>query len=287
MVRRARFADDMWYPSSPERLRRDIETYIEGYIAAGGHASPALGLISPHAGYVYSGPVAGKGYAAVEVTPTVIVLAPPHRHAGAAVSVWSGGAWETPLGEVPVDEDLRAIILERCDAAALDDLAHSDEHSLELQLPFLQVKREDVRIVPVAVATRDVRTLRSLGAACAEAARAAAGGRALIVASSDMNHFESEAVAKRKDGLALERARELDAEGLLEVVEREDISMCGVAPSAAMLFAAKELGAREAEIVAYGTSADAIKKTARNDEERREAERKVVGYAAVAVRPPG
>ncbi|MHC5057058.1 MAG: AmmeMemoRadiSam system protein B, partial [Planctomycetota bacterium] len=98
---------------------------------------------------------------------------------------------------------------------------------------------------------------------------------ALIVASSDMNHFESEAVAKRKDGLALERARELDAAGMLEVVEREDVSMCGAAPAAAMLFAAKELGAREAEVVAYGTSADATGDTTR-----------VVGYAAVVVREP-
>jgi len=271
MLRRARFADDMWYPSSPERLRGDVE----GYIAGGGGAAPALGLISPHAGYFYSGPVAGKGYAAVEVTPTVIVLAPPHRRAGAAVSVWSGGPWRTPLGEVGIDKELRAVVLDRCDAAALDDTAHSDEHSLELQLPFLQVRRADVRIVPVAVATRDVTVLKSLGDACAEAARSAPGGSALIVASSDMNHFESESVTKRKDGLALERACELDPEGMLEVVERESISMCGAAPAAAMLYAARELGASEAEVVAHGSSADASGDTTR-----------VVGYAAVVVRPP-
>ena len=271
MVRRARFAGD-WYPGSAETLRREVE----GYIGAGGEPAPALGLVAPHAGYVYSGAVAGKGYAAVEVTPSVIVLAPPHRRAGAAVSVWSGGAWRTPLGEVPIDERLRDVVLERCDAAELDDAAHIDEHSLELQLPFLQVRRADVRIVPVAVAAHDPRALASLGAACAEAARAAPGGSALIVASSDMNHFESEAVAKRKDGLALERARELDAEGMLEVVRREGLSMCGVAPAAAMLFAAKELGGREAEVIAYGTSADVTGDTAR-----------VVGYAAVVARPAG
>jgi hypothetical protein len=272
MVRSAHFADDMWYPSSAERLRRDVE----GYIAAGGDAAPALGLVSPHAGYVYSGPIAGVGYAAVEVTPTVIVLAPPHRRAGGAVSVWSGGAWQTPLGEVGIDEEVRKIVLDLCGEAALDDTAHSGEHSLELQLPFLQVKRADVRIVPVAVATRDVRILASLGHACAEAARSAPGGSALIVASSDMNHFESEAVTKQKDDLALERARELDARGMIEVVEREGITMCGVAPAAAMLFAAKELGGREAEVVAYGSSADATGDTTR-----------VVGYAAVVVRPGG
>jgi hypothetical protein len=269
MVRPARFAGD-WYSGSAETLRREVE----GYIAAGGEAAPALGLVAPHAGYVYSGPIAGKGYATVEMTPTVIVLAPPHRQAGAAVSVWSGGAWQTPLGEIPIDEGLRDIVLERCGAAEFDDTAHIDEHSLELQLPFLQVRRADVKIVPVAVATRDAGTLASLGAACAAAAREAEGGSALIVASSDMNHFESEAVSKRKDGLALERARELDAEGMLAVVEREGVSMCGVAPAAAMLFAAKELGGSEAEVVAYGTSADVTGDTDR-----------VVGYAAVVVRP--
>lgn len=268
MTRRARFAGS-WYEGDPDRLRRQVEAFI----AAGGPAAPALGLIAPHAGYRYSGPVAGKGYAAVDVTPTVIVLAPAHRYAGVHVSVWDGGAWETPLGEVAIDEELRAIVLDRCGAAEPDNVAHSDEHSLELQLPFLQVRRADVRIVPVVVATNGIDALRSLGLACAAAARAAPGGSALIVASSDMTHYEPARVAKVKDELALARAREVDPEGLLDVVRREGISMCGAAPAAAMLFAARELGGRKAETVAYGTSGDVKEMT------------EVVGYAAVAVRP--
>ena len=110
MVRRARFADGMWYPSDAAELRRKVE----GYVQAGGPAGPALGVMAPHAGYTYSGAVAGKAYAAVEVTPSVIVLAPAHRYARVRVSVWDGGAWETPLGEVEIDEELRSSILERC-----------------------------------------------------------------------------------------------------------------------------------------------------------------------------
>jgi AmmeMemoRadiSam system protein B len=249
---------------------------VEGYLSAGGPAAPAVGLVSPHAGYLYSGAVAGKGYAAVEVTPSVIVLAPAHRYAGAAVSVWDGGAWQTPLGEVEIDEELLRAVREGCRAASADDAAHADEHSLELQLPFLQVRRPGVRIVPIVVATREAGILRSLGEACAKAVSAlgADGGGALIVASSDMTHFESAAAAKEKDERALARVAEVDPEGLLEVVSRERISMCGAAPAAAMLFAARELGARRAETVEYATSGDVTGDST-----------SVVGYAAVAVRP--
>ncbi len=276
MTRRARFAGS-WYPGNAEELRRTVE----GYIAAGGPAAPAVGLVSPHAGYVYSGGVAGKGYAAVEVTPSVIVLAPAHGYAGSAVSVWDGGAWQTPLGEVEIDEELLRAVREGCEAASADGAAHAEEHSLELQLPFLQVRRPEVKVVPIVVATRDAGTLRSLGEACANAVRARAGKAAggdgegvLIVASSDMTHYEPAAVAKKKDEMALARIGEVDPEGLLDVVSRERISMCGVAPAAAMLFAARELGAGRAETVEYATSGDVTGDTD-----------SVVGYAAVAVRP--
>jgi len=273
MIRRAQFAGS-WYPGRAEALRREVERFI----SAGGKASAALGLLAPHAGYVYSGSVAGRGYAAVDVPRSVIVIAPAHRHARHAVSVWTGGPWQTPLGEVPIDEELRRAILEGCACASGDDLAHQDEHSLELQLPFLQVRRPDVAIVPIVVATRDPATLRELGVACARAARERKGisGGApdvLVVASSDMTHYESAGAAKRKDELALAKVLALDPDGLLDTVERNGISMCGASPAAAMLHAAKELGAGRAEVVAYGTSGDVT-----GDESE------VVGYAAVAIR---
>jgi AmmeMemoRadiSam system protein B len=268
MTRRARFAGS-WYPGSAEELRRTVE----GYIAAGGPAAPAVGLVAPHAGYVYSGGVAGKGYAAAEVTPSVIVLAPAHRYAGSAVSVWDGGAWQTPLGEVEIDDELLGEVRDGCEAAESDAAAHAEEHSLELQLPFLQVRRPDVRIAPIVVATREAGILRSLGEACATAIKAR-GADVLMVASSDMTHYESAAAAKEKDEKALARIAEVDPEGLLEVVGRERISMCGASPAAAMLFAARELGARRAETVEYATSGDVTGDTD-----------SVVAYAAVAVRP--
>ncbi len=274
MVRRAAFAGS-WYPGKPGELRRAVE----GYLAAGGPRSPALGLIAPHAGYVYSGAVAGAGYAAVEVTPTVVGPAPPHRRAGGPVAGWEGGPWRTPLGEVEVDDELARALVDGCADAAFDNVPHVDEHSLELQLPFLQVSRADVRIVPVAVATREAGTLARLGSALARAiaARRAEDGKdahgILVVASSDMTHYEPADVARQKDDLALARVREIDPDGLLEVVDREGITMCGVAPAAAMLYAARELGAARAARVRYATSGDGTGEAS-----------SVVGYAAVAVR---
>lgn len=246
---------------------------------AGGTPGPAIGLVSPHAGYVYSGRVAGAGYAAVEVPPTAVVLSPSHTGAGAPLALWPEGAWSTPLGEVPVDEELAGALLAAGTDLQADTLAHGREHSLELQLPFLQVRRPDVRIVPICIGTHDIGSLERLGAALAEVAssRGATGaGEArdvLIVASSDMTHYEPADQARAKDRLAIERMEALDPEGLFETVTRHRISMCGVAPATAMLFAARRLGASRGELVAYGDSGEVTGDSS-----------EVVGYAAVAVR---
>ncbi len=268
MKRPARFAGS-WYPGTEDALR----SAVEGYIARGGKASPAIGLMAPHAGYVYSGGIAGLGFAAVEVTASVVVLSPKHTHAGAAISVWDGDAWQTPLGEVAIDEKLREAILSRSEEAEADHDAHLGEHALELELPFLQVRRPDVRIVPIAVGYVGVDSLRALGEACAESVKEATeGGRALIVASSDMTHHEPADAAKKHDDRALERFVALDPEGLYDVVRGEGISMCGVGPVTAMLFASVALGATRAEVIAYATSGEV---TGDHDS--------VVGYAAAVV----
>ena len=278
ITRRPGFAGP-WYPGGAESLRRAVE----GYISAGGSASPALGLVSPHAGYKYSGAVAGKGYAAVEVPATVVVLGPAHRYASTSVAVWDGGSWQTPLGEIEIDTELRQALLDAlrdtCPEAEGDSASHVEEHSLELQIPFLQVRRPpdvkpELRIVPVVVATHEPRVLRSLGEGIAKAFKTRGEDPdALIVASSDMTHYETAASAEEKDSLALERVEALDPEGLLEVVMKRPISMCGVAPVAAMLYAAKVLGASRAERAAYATSGDVTGDMS-----------EVVGYAAVTVR---
>jgi AmmeMemoRadiSam system protein B len=267
VLRRARFAGS-WYPGHADALRQKVSGYVSGCV----EASDAWALISPHAGMEYSGPIAGKGFASVNVPQSVVVLAPAHHWGVPPIAVWDGDAWETPLGSVLIDTDLRAAIMAGCPSAEGNADGHLAEHSIELQLPFLQLRRPDVKIVPVLVATADADTLKELGRACAEAIRSS-DEWPLIVASSDMTHYESAESARKKDDRALARVKGLDPDGLLEVVRNERISMCGVAPVAAMLFAVMALGSARAEIVAYGTSGDVTG-------DRSE----VVAYAAVAVR---
>ena len=267
--RRAEFADGQWYDSDPERLARRLDEFI----GEAGAASKAIGLMAPHAGYRYSGAIAGKGYAAVDVPGTAIVLAPAHRTPVRTAAIWSGGAWETPLGAVPIDDEARTRVAEAFGDAELSTSAHDREHSLELQLPFLQARNAGVKIVPILVGTHDPATLEALGKACAAAIAASTHDRPLIVASSDMTHFKSAEVARQKDDMALKRLLAIDPDGLLEVVSRNDISMCGVAPVAAMLYAAKEIGHARADLIAYGSSGDV---TGDNTS--------VVAYAAATVR---
>jgi AmmeMemoRadiSam system protein B len=270
MTRRPRFAGS-WYPGEPGELRKTVE----GYVSAGGPASPAVGLISPHAGYLYSGAVAGKGFAAVGVPPSVAVLWLPFERGGSGIEIWDGDAMATPLGEVEVDGELRDKLVARCPEAVTGSVAHEKDHanSLELQLPFLQVLRPEVRIVSVAVWSYRVDALRSLGDGLAAAFReCGVDDEALIVASTDMTHYVPADLARAGDDRVIERLEAMDPEGLLETAAAEE-SMCAAPAVAAMLFAAKALGATRAERIAYATSGDAT-----GDKSS------VVGYAAAAVR---
>lgn len=252
-----------FYPAEPARLTADLARYL----AADEPSRPALGLLAPHAGYVYSGAIAGAVYARVQVPARAIVLCPNHTGFGRPVSLWPDGAWSTPLGEVPVDEALVSA-LAASPMVELDRAAHRYEHALEVQLPFLQMRRADVAIAPLCLGPLDLEDCRALGEVVAAAAR----GGALIVASSDMSHYVPAAEAARRDAHALDRLLALDAEGLYATVRREGISMCGVVPATVMLFAASALGATEARLVRYGSSGET-----NGDLER------VVGYAGVTV----
>jgi MEMO1 family protein len=252
-----------FYPAEPARLTADLARYL----AVDEPSRPALGVLAPHAGYVYSGAIAGAVYARVQIPARVIVLCPNHTGFGRPVSLWPDGAWRTPLGEVPVDEALVSA-LASSPMVDLDRAAHRYEHALEVQLPFLQARRPDVTIAPLCLGPLDLEDCRALGEVVAEAAR----GGALIVASSDMSHYVPAAEAARRDAHALDRLLALDAEGLYATVRREGISMCGVVPATVMLFAASALGATEARLVRYGSSGET-----NGDLER------VVGYAGVTV----
>lgn len=235
-----------FYAGTEKGLLAELDRCIPKDVEAG----KAIGIVAPHAGYVYSGGCAGSVYARVVVPDRVVVLSPNHSGRGAEVSVWAEGEWTTPLGRVPVDEEMASAVIEKCPSAVADREAHLKEHSLEVQVPFIQKLNGGARILPVTIGTHDAGTLKSLGTALAGAIKGS-GDDVLIVASNDMTHFESAESARRQDEKALERVRAMDPEGLLSTVRRERISMCGAAPVAAMLWAAKELGAGECELVEY------------------------------------
>ena len=257
-----------FYPAEPEVLR----SAIKGFTEPAQERTKAIGVIVPHAGYVYSGHVAGAVYSRIELPSHNIVLCPNHTGFGAPLSIIQSGAWLTPLGEIPIDEELSAALMD-ADRDLQDDVeAHRFEHATEVQLPFLQhIGDSKTQFVPITIGTGSLQQLQALGRAIAQVIQNA-GRNTLIIASSDMNHYESEAVTRVKDRKALDQILAMSPEGLYEVVQREKISMCGYGPAVSMLTASKLLGATKAELVRYATSG-----TVSMDFDH------VVGYAGIVV----
>ena len=239
-----------FYPADPKALRADVENYLD----PSGPKSSALGCVVPHAGYVYSGHVAGAVFSKIEIPSRVILMCPNHTGRGAPLAINIHGSWDTPLGKVGVDSELASHLQQRFPLLTGDTEAHRSEHSAEVELPFLQVLRPHVKFVPIAIGTSDFEILEGLGHAIADVITDA--GDVLIIASSDMNHYENDAITRIKDHKAIEKIAALDIPGLQHVVRHENISMCGYGPTVAMLTAAKQLGARSAELVKYATSGD-------------------------------
>ena len=257
-----------FYPRRPDELRREVE----GYTSLGEvERIEAIGCVAPHAGYMYSGHVAGAVYARLVIPERVIVLCPNHTGMGDPLAVMTCESWQTPLGEVAADVELGTALLRRFSSAHEDSAAHRAEHAIEVQLPFLQAQRQTPRLVPIAVGTRDYDHLKGLGEAIADIV-SAQHDKVLIIASSDMNHYEPDALTRVKDRKAVDRILALDPLGLWEVVMREDISMCGFGPTVAMLTAARRLGAKSATLAKYATSGDIS-----GDRDA------VVGYAGIIV----
>jgi MEMO1 family protein len=264
-----------FYPESAEQLRRAVRKYTAPGEAVSGGIS-AIGCIAPHAGYIYSGPIAGAVYSQLEIPERCVILCPNHTGRGRPLAVMAATSWQTPLGNVAPDAALAARLLDRFPLLQEDSAAHRSEHAIEVQLPFLQTIQPKLKIVPIVIGTRDFGVLHGLGEALADAITGPRGEREkeeiLIVASSDMNHYESDAVTRVKDGKAIDRVLALDARGLWDVVMNERISMCGFGPTVAMLTAAKLLGATRATLVRYATSGEVS-----GDYES------VVGYAGIVV----
>lgn len=257
-----------FYPGDRDTLLADVSTYL----SPAEKTSPAIACVVPHAGYIYSGHVAGAVFARLNIPRRCIVLCPNHTGMGQPLAIMSGGAWETPLGKAPIDSSLAEALKLHFPLLTEDANAHRAEHAVEVELPFLQAKSPNFTFVPIALGTGRFDVLESLGQAIADVVKEEAEP-VLIIASSDMNHYESDKITRVKDHKAIERILALDARGLFDVVTREDISMCGFGPTVAMLTAAKRLGAIAAELAKYATSGDIS-----GDREM------VVGYVGIVVR---
>ena len=243
-----------FYPANPEALSRQVDQYLAAD-AAPEKTEGVLGCMVPHAGYMYSGAVAGAVFQRLPARAKYIILCPNHTGRGAPLAIMSKGEWMTPLGAVPIDAGLAASLQHSCHLLMEDAKAHEDEHAIEVQLPFLQRSVGAFTFVPIAIGVSRYAALEALGHGMGQALNGAASP-VMIVASSDMNHYEPDDVTRVKDRKAIDQILALDPAGLYEVIRQEDISMCGYGPAVAMLTAVKDLGAARAELVRYATSAD-------------------------------
>lgn len=255
-----------FYPGDPQELRQTVQGFLPDV-----EAEKSFAVVAPHAGYVYSGKVAGVTLARCEMTPTVLVLCPKHTRLGRHSAVMSSGAWALPTHDMLIDEGLAAHLLEKIPEVEEDPAAHAHEHSLEVILPFLYELRQDIRFVPLALGYRSLEDCKEMGEALAVALQEWKEP-ILIVVSSDMNHQESLEITLKKDQLALDRIEAMDPEGLYEACLEYDITMCGVIPTTIALFATMRMGATKAKIVEHTTSADASGNT-----------RNVVGYSGILI----
>lgn len=254
MIRRPAVAGPFsFYPDRPAELR----SMIKGMVDPQAKKEKALAVVSPHAGFVYSGHVAGAVFSSVFLPEHILILGPSHHGIRPVFAVMKEGVWQMPFGEVSLDSDLAEAVRKHSPLIQEDENAHKNEHSLEVQLPFLQYFVKNISLVPICISYQaNFQQLEELGQAIAAGIREL-GRDTLIVASTDMSHYVSQEEAKRKDFLAIEKILSLDAQGLYDVVQDEDISMCGFQPVTATILAARELGAKKAELIRYMTSGDA------------------------------
>jgi AmmeMemoRadiSam system protein B len=242
-----------FYPSDPTELKALIREYTRADKTA--IRAPAKACLAPHAGYVYSGHVAGAVYARIALPKKILILGVRHYPRGENAAILSSGAWRTPLGDAPIDEPLAEALRAACPLLREDSVAHSSEHSLEVQVPFLQVLRPEFAFVPVALGSVRFEDLVALGEAIGRVL-ATSAEEILLLTTSDLNHYENEAATRLKDHKAIDRILTLDARGLYDTCRNDQISMCGLGPTVVMLTALQSLGSTRAELVRYGTSGD-------------------------------
>lgn len=257
-----------FYPGNLNELTEELDSYVE----KGHEKVNAYGVVCPHAGYIYSGRVAGSVFARINVPDTVIILAPNHTGYGQEFSIWPEGSWHTPLGDVKIDEDLVDKLVCDSDLLIKDYDAHKYEHAAEVILPFLQYKNPKLKVVVIVIMSRSLNKLKKLGKSISKVISDIRPDT-LMVASSDMTHQESETSANKKDKIAINEIIKLDEVGLFNKVSENDISMCGVCPAVSMLVFAKERGASSAYLTKYETSGETTGDYTH-----------VVGYAGIIVK---
>jgi len=258
-----------FYPADPKELSTMVADCARP--DSGHPAAPYRACMVPHAGYRYSGRLAGEVLGRVLLPERILLLGVRHFPRGEECAILRAGSWRTPLGDAPVDERLAAEVLRACPMLRDDPVAHKSEHSLEVQLPFLQSLRPGFRFVPMALGTLDFPTLTALGRGLGEIL--AKDPELFLLTTSDFNHYESEEVTRQKDQLAIERILSLDPRGLYDVCRKHKVSMCGLGPAVSMLTALLAAGAGQAELVRHATSAEVSGDT-----------RSVVGYAELLFR---
>ena len=264
-----------FYPANPNELASVVRRMTA--LRAANATVPATdaekisvsACLVPHAGYMYSGAVAGEVFGNIALPKKILILGVRHFPRGESAAILSSGAWRTPLGDAPIDTELAMALRDACPLLREDAVAHSQEHSLEVQIPFLQVLAPGFSFVPVALGTVRFEGLVRVGEAVARVLTAAKE-RVLLLATSDLNHYEDDATTRVKDAKAVEKLLALDARGLFDVCREEKISMCGLGPAVATITALRAMGVNDAELVRYATSADASGDTS-----------SVVGYAGI------
>lgn len=251
---------------------RELEAAIDGMIDPGKDKRRAISIVSPHAGYIYSGPVAGALFSSVHLPEKYVLLGPSHRMIHSRFALMRTGRWETPLGEIPVDSELADQIAGSSSILEEDEEAHRQEHSIEVQLPFIQFFIQNFSIVPISIGYHaSYQELEELGKAVALGIRNIEQD-VLIVASTDMSHYVTHEMARELDFQAIEEIERLNPKGLFDVVTSKNISMCGFQPTTSALVASLELGAVSASLVKYQTSGDVSGNY-----------REVVGYAGIRI----
>ncbi|MGD0061029.1 MAG: AmmeMemoRadiSam system protein B [Verrucomicrobiia bacterium] len=261
-----------FYPAEASEIGAALDALILSTVPK----RKAIAVVCPHAGWMYSGHTAGLVYSSVKVPDCVILVGPNHRNAGSHYAVYSSGAWHTPVGNVPVAEPLALELLDHCELLAEDTKAHAQEHSLEVQIPMLLRANPNVHIVPLLIGGGwpeggGRRELKEIGGAVAQCVREC-GKPVLLVASTDLDHYEDQEVSHIKDKLVLDAIVKLDPDALMDRVIDVGVSMCGVAATYIVLWSARGLGAKHAELLEYRTSGDVSGDFTR-----------VVGYGGVVI----